>query len=84
MTLFLLTRVFVDPPYADTADVDSGSALAGVLGLVCEQVTSNGFVVVRTRRSAELPERYGALGVVERREWGTMAVTILQRQENDR
>jgi 16S rRNA (guanine966-N2)-methyltransferase len=76
--------VFVDPPYADTTDVGSGSALAGVLGLVCEQVTSKGFVVVRTRRSTELLERYGALGVVERREWGTMAVTILQRQENDR
>jgi 16S rRNA (guanine966-N2)-methyltransferase len=76
--------VFVDPPYADTADVGPGSALAGVLGLVCEQVTSKGFVMVRTRKSTELPERYGALGVVERREWGTMAVTILQRQENDR
>jgi 16S rRNA G966 N2-methylase RsmD len=75
--------VFVDPPYADTADVSSGSALAGVLGLVCEQVTSKGFVVVRTRKSTELLERYGGLGIVERREWGTMAVTILQREEND-
>jgi 16S rRNA (guanine(966)-N(2))-methyltransferase RsmD len=76
--------VFVDPPYADTADVGPGSALAGVLGLACEQVTPDGFVVVRTRRSTELLERYGSLGVVERREWGTMAVTILQRKENDR
>ncbi|MHC4155380.1 MAG: 16S rRNA (guanine(966)-N(2))-methyltransferase RsmD [Planctomycetota bacterium] len=76
--------VFIDPPYADTADVSSGSALAGVLGLVCEQVTPKGFVVVRTRRSTELPDKYGGLRVVERREWGTMAVTILQREENDR
>jgi 16S rRNA (guanine(966)-N(2))-methyltransferase RsmD len=76
--------VFVDPPYACTADVALGSALARVLAVVCEQVTPKGFVVVRTRKSTKLLERYGPLGVVERREWGTMAVTILQREENDR
>jgi 16S rRNA (guanine966-N2)-methyltransferase len=72
--------VFVDPPYADTADVGLGSALAGVLALVSEQVIAGAFVVVRTRKNTELLERYGALGVVERREWGTMAVTILGRK----
>jgi len=76
--------VFVDPPYANTADVSSGSPLAGVLSLIGEQVIARGLVVVRTRRSTELPGMYGALGVVERREWGTMAVTILERQEDDR
>lgn len=72
--------VFVDPPYANTADVSLGSPLAGVLGLIAEQVIAEGLVVVRTRRSTKLANRYGALEVVERREWGTMAVTILERQ----
>ncbi|MHC4499764.1 MAG: RsmD family RNA methyltransferase [Planctomycetota bacterium] len=72
--------VFVDPPYADTADVALGSALADVLGLIAEQVIARGFVVVRTRKGTELLERYGSLGVVERRQWGTMAVTVLRKK----
>jgi 16S rRNA (guanine(966)-N(2))-methyltransferase RsmD len=75
--------VFIDPPYADTADVSPGSALAGVLALICEQMAVGGFVVVRTRKGIELLERYAGLKVIERRQWGTMAVTILQREQDD-
>jgi len=75
--------VFIDPPYADTADVSPGSALAGVLALVCEQMAAGGFAVVRTRRGVELLERYARFKVTERRQWGTMAVTILQREQDD-
>jgi 16S rRNA (guanine966-N2)-methyltransferase len=75
--------VFVDPPYADTADVGLGSALSVLLDLVCGQVIPEGFVVVRTRRGVELLERYAGLKVTERRQWGTMAVTILQRGQDD-
>ena len=71
--------IFVDPPYACTEDVLAGSALGRLLASVSEQVVPEGFVVVRTRKRTELLEQYGCLNVIERRVWGTMAVTILQR-----
>ncbi|MHC4620748.1 MAG: 16S rRNA (guanine(966)-N(2))-methyltransferase RsmD [Planctomycetota bacterium] len=77
------TLVFVDPPYACTVDVDDGSPLSGLLNLVSEQLVPAAFVVVRTRKNIELLERYGRLRVIERRRWGTMAVTILQREDDD-
>jgi 16S rRNA G966 N2-methylase RsmD len=70
---------FVDPPYACTLDAGAGSRLSGLLNLVSEHVNPSGFVVVRTNKRTELMEWYGHLRVSERREWGTMAVTILQR-----
>jgi len=73
--------IFVDPPYACTEDVQSGSALGRLLTCVSKQVVPDGFVVVRTRKRTELLEQYGCLRAVERRGWGTMAVTILQRTE---
>ncbi|MHC4574366.1 MAG: 16S rRNA (guanine(966)-N(2))-methyltransferase RsmD [Planctomycetota bacterium] len=75
--------VFVDPPYACTVDVGEGSPLSSLLELVSEQVIPSGFVVVRTRKHTELLEHYGRFGVIERRQWGTMSVTILQREEDD-
>ncbi len=71
--------IFVDPPYACTEDVRVGSPLGRLLTSVSEQVVPEGFVVVRTRKRTELLEQYGRLDVIERRKWGTMAVTILQR-----
>jgi 16S rRNA (guanine(966)-N(2))-methyltransferase RsmD len=71
--------VFVDPPYACTEDVSAGSSVGKLLTLVCEQVIADGFVVVRTRKRTEMLGQYGRLRVIERRQWGTMAVTILQR-----
>jgi 16S rRNA (guanine(966)-N(2))-methyltransferase RsmD len=73
--------IFVDPPYACTEDVQAGSALGRLLTSVSEQVVPDGFVVVRTHKRTELLEQYGCLNVIERRGWGTMAVTILQRTE---
>ena len=72
--------VFVDPPYACTEDVSAGSPLGGLLTLICEQVITEGFVVVRTHKNTELLEEYGRLDVIERRQWGTMAVTILRQR----
>jgi 16S rRNA (guanine966-N2)-methyltransferase len=66
-----------------------GTPLSKLLVLLTEQLSPDGIVVVRTEkrtrcdeataRRAELLEQYGRLGVIERRQWGTMAVTILQR-----
>jgi len=71
--------VFVDPPYAATMDVQAGSALSGLLGLLGAQVVSDGVVVVRTDQRVSLLKRYGEFRVIEQRRWGTMAVTILQK-----
>ena len=72
--------VFVDPPYACTRDVGTGSPLSKLFKLASEQVIADGFVVVRTHERTKLLEQYGPLEVIERRQWGTMAVTILQRK----
>lgn len=71
--------VFVDPPYADTAEIDNGSPLSELLAILINQLAADGTVVVRTRKNIQLLELYGQLRVIERRQWGTMAVTILQK-----
>jgi len=73
--------VFVDPPYALTENVDAGSALSGLLDLLGEQVVDESVVVVRTSRDVSLLDECGKLRVAERRQWGTMAVTILVKNE---
>ena len=70
--------VFIDPPYADTRDVSEGSALSGLLGVLGGQAADDAVIVVRMRQGTELLDRYGRFEVVERRRWGTMAVTILR------
>jgi 16S rRNA (guanine966-N2)-methyltransferase len=71
--------VFVDPPYAATSSVETGSALSRLLDLLGEQTAGDGIVIVRTGRHTSLLDRYGEFQVIERRRWGTMAVTILQK-----
>jgi len=71
--------VFIDPPYAATRDVQVGSALSRLLDLLGESVASDGIVVVRAGQKVSLLERYGKFRLIERRRWGTMAVTILQK-----
>ena len=72
--------VFVDPPYAMTADVRAGSLLSKLLALLQQQVTEDAIVVVRTHRRISLLDEYGEFGTVERRQWGTMAVTLLRKR----
>lgn len=70
--------VFVDPPYFNTRDVGAASAVGKLLGVICEQVAEGGIVTVRTHKSITLEEEYGRLKVIDRREWGSMAVTLLK------
>lgn len=72
--------VFVDPPYSLTADAGEDSLLSGLLNILSEQVTPDGIVVVRTQKRTELLERYGRFEIIERRCWGTMAITILRQR----
>jgi len=74
--------IFVDPPYADSEDVGIDSRVGNLLDILAGQIVSDGFVVVRTRRTVELSDQYGRLKVIERREWGTMAIAILQLESD--
>ena len=71
--------VFVDPPYATTMNVQAGSPLSGLLNSLGGQVVHKAIVVVRTDHKVSLSEQYGELRIIERRRWGTMVVTILQK-----
>lgn len=70
--------VFVDPPYAMTQDVGPGSSLADLLRILENQVAPRGVVVVRTERDTPALDDYGLFHAVDRREWGTMSVVLLQ------
>jgi 16S rRNA (guanine(966)-N(2))-methyltransferase RsmD len=71
--------VFVDPPYSATRNVGDDSLLSGLLTLLGEQVAPDGIVTVRTHKRTELLEQYGRFQIIDRRQWGTMAVTILKQ-----
>ena len=73
--------VFVDPPYAASRNVRADSPLSGLLDLWVDQVAANGIVVVRTSKNVTLLDQYGQFQIEERREWGTMAVTILVKSK---
>jgi len=55
--------VFVDPPYAETADIGAGSPLDELLAIVSQQIATDAMIVVRTRRKTRLMDRYDSLGV---------------------
>lgn len=73
--------VFVDPPYAATADVGEASPLAGLMKGLTDPVAPHALIVVRTERKIGLLDRYGCLSVTDRREYGKMALTFLERKE---
>ncbi len=73
--------IFIDPPYICTKDAGLDSPLGRLLSSVSEQLIENGIVVVRAERRTELLKRYGLLEIIERRQWGTMAVTILKKKQ---
>ena len=73
--------VFVDPPYTASRNVRADSPLSSLLDLWVDQVAGNGIVVVRTSKDVTLLDQYGQFAMAERREWGTMAVTILAKSK---
>lgn len=70
--------VFVDPPYAMARDCGEGSLVGKLLLLLCDQVAAGGIVTVRAHKLTHLLDEYGKLKVIDRRQWGNMAVTILE------
>lgn len=75
--------VFVDPPYVDSAQTQAGSPFVTLLTRLADCIAANGFVIVRTHQDTILSQTYGPLKIIERRQWGTMAVTILKRAKPD-
>ena len=73
--------VFVDPPYAMSYDTTLDSLLGKLLCMLCEQVQVGAIVAVRTSSRAELLDQYDRLKVIDRRQWGTMGVALLQLQD---
>ena len=73
--------VFVDPPYADSMNAGGDSPLAVLFDLWVNQMAVDGIAVVRTSKEVTLLDRYGTFRAEERREWGTMAVTILSKSK---
>jgi 16S rRNA (guanine(966)-N(2))-methyltransferase RsmD len=69
---------FVDPPYVDSAQTQAWSPLAILLTRLADCIKAGGLVIVRTHQETILSQAYGPLKIIERRQWGTMAVTILK------
>jgi 16S rRNA (guanine966-N2)-methyltransferase len=75
--------VFVDPPYANTQEVGEHSPLADLLQVLQDQVLARGVVVVRTHRRVSVLEDYGQFHAVDRRQWGTMSIVLLQAKADE-
>ena len=79
----LYDLVFVDPPFPMTYDTGPKSRLAGLLDILGDQVKDGAIVTVRTNKRAVLNAEYGRFEIVDRRDWGRMAITILQAKPGD-
>lgn len=75
--------VFVDPPYVMADDTAIDSRLGKLLNLLCDQLAPGAIACVRTHKRSILLGRYGDLKQIDRREWGTMAITLLQLESSD-
>ena len=76
--------VFVDPPYAMMNDVGEKSLLSGLMNTLAEQTVRGAVVVVRIPCKTKLLERYGRFAAIDRRQWGTMAITFFSRKDDDK
>ena len=70
--------VFVDPPYVMSMQTGENSLLGKLMNILADQMTSDGFVIVRTHEDVHLLGKYGRFSVIERRQWGTMTIAILK------
>lgn len=75
--------VFVDPPYAITQEVGEHSSLSDLLQILQDQVVARGVIVVRTHRRVAVLDDYGAFHAVDRRQWGTMSIVLLQAKADE-
>jgi len=72
---------FVDPPYALSRETSEVSQLGSLLALLAQQISDTGVVIARTEVEVQLLKRYGRLVLVDRRDWGSMAINFLELEK---
>ena len=70
---------FVDPPYLLSRSSSADSRLGVLLSGLGEKLAERAVVVVRHEKRIELLRCYGNLHQADRREYGSMAVTFLEK-----
>ena len=75
----LFGLIFVDPPYRLSRETQLESKLGRLLVKLAEQLDEKGLVVVRHEKRSELLPQYAALHLQQRREYGSMAITFLEK-----
>jgi len=73
--------VFVDPPF--TLTMDAGRFIERLSGLFSGQLDTGAIVVIRTHKSAKLPESFSKFTKITARTWGINKVTLLRGSGND-
>ena len=71
--------IFIDPPYPLTRDTTTDSKLGKLLINLDRQVQAKVLIIVRHEKHTNLLDTYQGLHVVERREYGSMALTFLEK-----
>ena len=76
--------IFVDPPYIMSRDAEGNSKIGNLMLITAEQLTDDGLVVVRTEKHVTMLDSYGKLSIIDKRQWGNMAVTFFGFDSNDK
>jgi 16S rRNA (guanine966-N2)-methyltransferase len=71
--------IFIDPPYKFTRVTDMDSPLGKLLGKIGSQAANRATVVVRHEKRSVLHPSYADLHVTDCREYGSMAVSFLEK-----
>ena len=71
--------IFIDPPYKFSRETDMDSPLGKLLGKISSQAADRATVVVRHEKRSILRPPYADLHVADCREYGSMAVSFLEK-----
>ena len=71
--------VFLDPPYKLSFDTSPNSPLGDLLNRFSSNLDPGALVIVRQQRRAELNQSYQNLHLADRREYGSMALSFLEK-----
>lgn len=72
---------FIDPPYAMVREWDWAEAARQLFDPVAASLAPDGIAMLRVPRALAVPQQVGQLTVIRRREYGTMALVFLARQQ---
>lgn len=80
-TLSSCNFIFVDPPYRLIRETELTSKLGRLLLAIEAQISSGAQVIVRHEKKTKLLENYSTLTVTDRRQYGGMAITFLEKAD---